>query len=425
MSIQITQNGNIYLDENNRKNLFCFKSDFVEHLKGHHIVVPEMEIFSEESLFFQKFPTIKKNSQKVNEFKTEGNSQLSLLLAEMFFICKCVPKDEKNVTILYIGAHPGDHINFLVDLFEGNGFKFDLYDSYPEKAMEKIGKKQYKSVDENFSNINRRMEQFTTATAQEYRKRREEKGENIYLISDIRNISYGKSSSSENNSKILDDDMYNQINWCKIIQPKYAMVKYRSKYPVESVTYHDELTDQNDNPDSRKLYYKYPKGVFLKLPFQKKTQTACYFICNEYELTKKYYHYDINLMFDYHHYHVRKNVIYDNPFIDNFGMNVGIFSTEIVKKVIDSKEYKNYMERTNSDKKEIEYEKFAFGCGWDHRAAVYIGILHAVYTSAKNEHLYGLPETWKNKIAKKIMLPFILMREHSSVLNINETMKDY
>lgn len=420
MSVEITLNGTITLDKHSRKNIFCFKFDKDDNSKKDHIVVPEMDIFTEKHLFFSSVPKNQKFSSKVNEFKIEGNSQMTLLLSEMFFICKCIPKNEESI-VLYIGAHPGDHINFLASMF--NNLTFILYDEHKPDGMGKIGIDPY-SENSILKNIEKNNETFDENKALFFKAKNQ--GKNIYLISDIRKESYGKQNDPKKNSDILNNDMYSQIRWCQIIKPKYALLKFRPKLPIECLTYKNELVDGNDTSEnSKNLYFKYPEGIFLKLPFQKKTQYGSYFICNKYDLEKRYYHHDLISMMDYHHNHERKNVVFDNPFSEFYGMNVGIFSIEIIKKLFKKIQEKlGHLlseDRTRLTEKEEDLilSEYAFGCGWDHRAAVYIGILHNNYENDKNDKNVSNQEMDNNlrmRIATKIITPLILMRRFNPEL---------
>ena len=422
-SIEITPTGSIRLNADLRKNLYCFKSTSLEGSKKYHLIVPEMANFSEQELFFTEVPSVKKISQNVNAFREEGNSQMSLLLAEIYFICKCIPPTEDKVLIIYIGAHPGDHINYLISMFNNVNkkkrtiqFEFHLYDSInTEESMKKIGKDPYTDEEFDGSVLKKFNILFTNTVAKNYIKNGiyYQPERNIYLISDIRNVKYNsRESSAEINSKILDNDTLFQLEWCQIIKPKYAFLKFRPKLPEEMITFSNQLTDERDNDEARKLYFKYPNGVFIKLPFQKKTQKAVYFICKEYEPIKKYYHYDMMSILDYHHNHIRKNVIYENPFTSEYGMNTGLFGLDVIESIMEDEFFLNILERNDVKLNDIKKISYVFGCGWDHRSALFISVLYLRYLGHTIPN-FSIPDILKKDLAKKVVYPLILMREIS------------
>ena len=285
--------------------------------------------------------------------------------------------------------------------------------------MSKLGKNPYDgSLLHNLTCFKR---EFNDAIAREYEKMKDEN--NIYLISDIRNTTYQKKASAETSSRIIDSDTYNQLSWCNILKPKYALLKYRAKLPFECVTFHEKLTDASDSDEKRKLYYKYPKGIFLKIPYQKKNQKGMYFFTNDYSQTEKYYHHDMISAVDLHNGYTRRSVIYENPSGGNFFLNRAVFTLTHVKELIERqkgqekarenlKEY-GYDETSgtgwNAIDKEEKMWEYCFGCGWDSRAAVHITI-----TLMKYLDLYISKSDIEGHLASYLVFPYMYMRELES-----------
>lgn len=384
---------------------FCFRSEIENGELKHKMQIPESKEFNISDLFFEEIPKgNEKLVKQINKFKGEGNPQISLLMAEVFFICNCV-KNTDNVLIVYIGAYPGDHINFLASFFPH--FIFHLYDYKDEKHETKIGKGDFSLL----KNIFIYNEFFNDKIALE-RYVDGNKNKEIYIISDIRDINYQKLGNTDvANSRILDNDTYSQIRWCQIIKPKYALLKYRPKLPNEIVTFHQELTDKDESDDSRKLYFKYPEGKFLRIPYQKKEQRAVYFFTNKYELTEKYFHHDMISAIKLHHGYVRRSIIYDNPFEEDFLMNKAIFGVDDVMRVATEHDIKNF-----NEEKSFEY---CLGCDWDSRACVFIVMVLVKYLKnislRENSH-EGIKDDFKKYLGEYFVYPFIYIRHLSSTM---------
>lgn len=428
MSVQVTNKGLIYLTDDFRKNLFCLKEEKKINHSNNLMVIPTSSKFKgDDELIYSQIPKGNEAfSKKINKFEPEGNPAMCLLLSEMFFIMKCIPKNESAV-ILYIGGHPGDHLNHLALFFQN--IQFIIYD-FPgddvrdDQLMAKIGKDPFKSTEEQIvyiENITIVREKFTEKTAEVYfRKNTEEicddsskiKYKNIYLISDIRNRDYNKKKNSDfciDNSRILDEDTESQLRWCQVLKPKCALLKYRPKLASECLTFSKLLTVDDEKEESKKLYFMYPEGVFLKLPLQKKDQKAMYFICNEYEPTCKYYHHDMISMIEYHHGYTRRSIIYDSPFKNSFGMHDACLSLDDVKKFLS--------DYVNEKKINISPEEYCFGCGWDHRTAIHIIITYLAYKGNKkilSSGKYGYSDNLKDTISRYLIQPYMLMKENET-----------
>lgn len=415
MSVNVdTETGSVCLISELRKNILCIRDEGKNYKKKHTLNIPDFKTFEMEDLFYNKIPNgTEKFSKKINPFESEGNPQMCLLLPEMFFLIKCVPKNIKGL-VIYLGGHPGDHINFLASFFPNLYFKiYDFNYGIPEeKIMEKIGMDPYQDNNGNFqplTNIEKIKKFFTLEEAAEIREIKDNGTplyQNIFIISDIRNKHYNTLNSTEKNSIMIDEDTLFQINVCKIIMPKSALLKYRPKLKEERITSPDILTLKETSEDARKLYYLYPKGIFIKLPLQKKTQKAMYFMTNNYDLTEKYYHEDMIKMIDLHHGYERRAILYDNPFEKEFGMETACLGLDQVNSIVDQMGFKSG---------DIFPEEYCFGCGWDARASVYIIINYLSYLKGNNNLLnkkFGISEITKNTVSSFLIFPLIYMKNH-------------
>ncbi|CAF0970908.1 unnamed protein product [Brachionus calyciflorus] len=170
------------------------------------------------------FPEEKyKPKEKDQDRSSVHYGQRKLFLSEVEFltnVCCQVPKEKlfKKIVIIYAGAAPGIHIDFLNQLFPF--MYFVLVD--PAKMAVKTSEK-----------IRIHQEYFTDETAQSLKK--EFQHDLILFISDIRRFGPGaKLTDSEIEEEIVED-MRNQKNWFKILNPFRALLKFRLPY-VENRT---------------------------------------------------------------------------------------------------------------------------------------------------------------------------------------------
>lgn len=144
--------------------------------------------------------------------------QLKLLMSEILFLAKTAKGGE---TVIYVGAAEGYHIYKLAEMFPN--IKFELWDGRDF------------DIDPH-PNIQKNKSLFTNNHAQQYAKR-QEKGEKFLFISDIRNMEFGrvkkikdKGEKLEADKKIIGGDMRMQMEWCQIINPEWAYLKFRLPY---------------------------------------------------------------------------------------------------------------------------------------------------------------------------------------------------
>lgn len=154
--------------------------------------------------------------------------QLKLFFSELLFITICYEKikehiGNKKIKILYAGAAPGYHTTLLAELFPN--FAFDLW-----------GPRDFET--EERDNIFLYQEYFTNDVASSYK----ESDEIIFFMSDIRTESMGKFKREKNYDRmdqIVINDMQLQLNWCKIISPKFSYLKFRLPYFIKQTDYLD------------------------------------------------------------------------------------------------------------------------------------------------------------------------------------------
>lgn len=140
--------------------------------------------------------------------------QRKLLMSEIEFLTEY---GEDGCLVLYAGAAPGTHTNYLSKLFPT--FKFVLVD--PSEFI-------CRETDK----IQIRQEYFTDEVAKEYANKE------VLFISDIRRAD-PKQQSFQEVEKLVKEDMEMQLKWHKILKPKWSMLKFRLPYMPGKTTYLD------------------------------------------------------------------------------------------------------------------------------------------------------------------------------------------
>jgi hypothetical protein len=156
--------------------------------------------------------------RSINKYKPQLHwGQLKLFLSEVEFLTRATKlAKNKEITLLYIGAAPGNHIYYLSSLFPE--VRFELYDlvNFNCKETDKI------KIHKQF---------FLDADAIEWSKFIKKHPEKyITFCTDIRT----RPAIPEN----VDADMKMQFNWWKLLNPDLAIFKFRlpwtegkTKYP--------------------------------------------------------------------------------------------------------------------------------------------------------------------------------------------------
>lgn len=175
----------------------------------------------EKNIIPYKFSQLKNKLSYDEAIKICGNKklhsgQLKLFYSELLFLTYNYDKND-NQKVLYIGAAEGYHITMLSKLFPE--LHFDLWDKREFDVNESDKVKIYKRY-------------FLNNDSKKY------KNDNILLISDIRDLDIGKNKDDSNKmDKIVMDDMELQKQWCKLIKPKIAFLKFRIPYDKSKFEY--------------------------------------------------------------------------------------------------------------------------------------------------------------------------------------------
>jgi hypothetical protein len=148
------------------------------------------------------------------------SGQRKLLMSEIDFLTRYYDKYDrsKQKYLLYIGASPGNHINYLNILFPE--LHYILYDKVDTQV----------DLKSNVTFVNK---YFDNQEAEKY------KNMNIFVVCDIRNLDIANHSEIKDQDKIILQDMNFQKKWCEIIKPKSALLKFRVSWEVPSSTYFD------------------------------------------------------------------------------------------------------------------------------------------------------------------------------------------
>jgi hypothetical protein len=253
-----------------------------------------------------KFPT-KKYQSGARFVGSMHWGQLKLFLSEMEFFNK-IPHEQQQ--IIYVGAAPGTHIDFLSELFPH--FKFDLYDKNNFVCKENDKIKIFK-------------EYFTDETAIKYIDK------DVILISDIR-----RTPDSE---EVVKEDMQSQLNWWKIIKPKLSMFKFR-------LPFDDKFTE-------------YPEGEihFQCFPGAKSSETRL--IVNKNAKIVKYDNRKYEEQLFYHNYFSRTNHFNHPKFPDTYNLTDHHFDNcyDCMKMITIVDEYLTVNKKSNKQKDIINLMK--------------------------------------------------------------------
>lgn len=187
--------------------------------------------------------------------------QLKLFFSELIFLSKYAKTDD---IILYIGAAEGYHISLLADFFPKT--QFHLWD--PRK-FDLIPK----------PNITLFNAYFTDQTAVSYQNpsvplpkdlpklNKNIKPNKILLMCDMRDLKirrYRKDKDGRNTDYLIMDDMDLQAEWCKIINPRRAYLKFRLPYNIHDLTKEKFVSSNNKK---KKEIYSYFKGTVYFQPY--------------------------------------------------------------------------------------------------------------------------------------------------------------
>lgn len=190
--------------------------------------------------------------------------------------------------IVYIGAAPGDHIYVLAQLYED--FTYHLYDSekfdsrLKELSNVKIYSKYFDDVDLNHWSDKSK----------------------IFLISDIRTLSYDSSGFDEKTQRRNEDsvwsDMQLQRRWVETLEPELSLLKFRLPFA------HDFILEEGKER-------KYLEGLVMRQVYNKPTSSETRLLVSNIE------HKDWNLIsyerkLAYHNCRIR-TLNFLNPITNN------------------------------------------------------------------------------------------------------------
>ncbi len=170
---------------------------------------------------YSQIPTKQIDFDQVKELCPADNKmhlgQFKLFFSELIFLSiHSKPGDR----IVYVGAASGYHIGKLADLFPD--VNFDLWDPRDFDIDERPNIKKYQQL-------------FTNADAEKYKYIENER---ILFMCDIRNLKVGKLKKDlDKMDEVIDDDMKFQMEWCQIIRPYYAYLKFRLPYMIPHTKY--------------------------------------------------------------------------------------------------------------------------------------------------------------------------------------------
>lgn len=369
------------------KGPLCLASDNNVKQTSHRIVLPYMhpEPFNAKDLLFgEKSSHFVTGHESINRFLTEGNSQMTYLLLQTFFLCKCssasANRKPDEITVIYVDAYPGNHINYLADMFKHVSFR--LYDS-AFAEQEGDGRVKHSQKVKATDRIRIIPRAFTEGEARTIADEFAKKKTSLFYISLLRNHKYSRKNSAEVNSAMIDSDQWEQLNWARIMKPAWSLIRYRPKLEIERPleredrsNVSDRLTDTRDPIAKRRLYYNYPPGYFLRSPMIKKSPNTMFLMTcaaetNGYTDTRTYYHDDIISLCRHQNEYVRRVEIYMNPYSNTYS---GIYGLQRVEDFISK--YNSKVTVESQKLNPTRPERYICGAGWDHRAMYFIMTLY-------------------------------------------------
>lgn len=215
--------------------------------------------------------------------------QLKLFTSELQFLNKYWdPKAIPSPIILYIGAAPGNHINFLARMFPQAIFY--LYDSQP-----------FDSRLSQLSNVTVTQRYFQDEDIEAFKPF----NDRLFLISDIRSLAYEKGFQGieeyeRKNEEMAMEDMNLQMRWVQELQPVKAHLKFRLPYEYK-------WTDNNSK------YTLFLDGDLYKQPWSAPTSTETRLV-PDLNLPLRNWDFRVyeSMMF-YHNNVIREHIKFINP----------------------------------------------------------------------------------------------------------------
>jgi hypothetical protein len=241
-----------------------------------------MDTFSFDDLILHENSKEKDYESRKFEQKTEDWGQRKLLLSEIEFFSLYCPNEK--IICLYIGAAPGDHIEFLSKMFLNIEFHlYDKNDNYDFNVKESDRIKIYDQyfTDDDIQYYLPIKEGTRTLSKKESRNSQQLP---IFLISDLRTVDFitlRKEFYGKNNIEIDDRfipkepelakkyepmldlqleneiwaDMERQQKWVKAINPQQALLKFRLPYPNKGFVYRPTGSGSGTGPQKDEVEY--------------------------------------------------------------------------------------------------------------------------------------------------------------------------
>lgn len=273
------------------------------------------------------------------------NNEKSLLVVEMYFICKCIEAlGTDKIVLIYIGGKPGDHINNLAELFPT--VEFHIYNpvELPKVIVSIIDEEGNETVIHR--NIVKHQEKFTGFPYDI------EVDEKVILISSSRNIEYNSNPKTDEerrtNAKIIIEDMEEQKKWYYQIKPSFALLRFRGLKRKEALL-------------AGRSSFSYMTGIHLLSPYSKgKTNTTMLMVkYSENQSESIYFDNDIMNRLKYHNITVRNGNIYLNPFTRLFQELISIDDV-----------------RATNIRFDLDKEHYVMNYGWDCRYVYFVFSLY-------------------------------------------------
>lgn len=256
----------------------------IEPMKGKDITLrtfnPDIDFYIRDDSVREKY------KPSTSEKRNVHWGQRKLLLAEIEFLTLYWDNIKyPKINIVYAGAAPGRHIPYLASLFEGT--TWHLYDPRPfqiEPVKDKIILNNKLFLDEDA----------------QYWRELGKKGEKCLFISDIRSSDFESTGEEELEKDVLND-MLMQMEWCKIIDPVKAHLKFRLPYPKPNM----------------KTELNYLDGDVLVQCWAPKSSTETRLVPKDNKTMKVWDSYDYEDKMYHHNNTIRNTYEYMNPFTNN------------------------------------------------------------------------------------------------------------
>ena len=202
--------------------------------------------------------------------------QFKLLISEIMFLTYYWdPETIPNPIVVYPGSAAGYHIYLLSQLFES--VTFHLYDKHPHKQS------AFASNLASRPNIAIFNKYFEDIDINKYKDRND-----VFLISDIRNLEYGKNEEDES-EEMAYLDLKMQKEWVEKMAPVKAMLKCRLPW---------KFADKNGCPML--------SGVAYKQPWARTNSTELRLVCDSNSIVEHYNYKKVEEIMAYHNNVTRK-----------------------------------------------------------------------------------------------------------------------